>query len=87
MGKRKQFPHRDLNPAKIVARAERQDSFRQAQVNRQVAIINRLLENDGSGKAMLDEVLQDQTEEIARLTVERDEALARVAELEKELDR
>ena len=86
MGKRKQFPHRDLNPAKIVARAERQDSFRQAQVNRQVAIINRLLENDGSGKAY-DEVLRDQTEEIARLTVERDEALARVAELEKELDR
>ena len=86
MGKRKQFPHRDLNPAKIVARAERQDSFRQAQVNRQVAIINRLLENDGSGKAY-DEVLRDQTEEIARLTVGRDEALARVAELEKELDR
>ena len=27
MVKRKQFPRRDLNPAKIVARAERQDSF------------------------------------------------------------
>jgi cell division protein FtsB len=52
------------------------DRRRQAQINRQIEIIDRLLTGDG-----YDEILRSQTDEIAKLRVENEDLKVKISNL------
>ena len=68
--------HKSKVPS-VAQRAADLDRRRQAQIQRQIEIIDRLLTGDG-----YDEILRSQTDEIAKLRVENEDLKATVAELE-----
>ena len=65
---------------KILADAREQDLRRQAQINNQTTIINRLMEGGGT----YDTVLQRLNEQVAELTVALGEAQAEISRLQAE---